>query len=184
MTDPNDTNSLPRKNLLVMQIIAMAMPVAAIAYMIFAIIMVKFHIGGLGAGRGGNMFVLTPASLVGLVLTSAMSFIVPGFQTRNGLATIVADKWQPPRGSSPASFATDASKLLVLRQTSLMQALAPLEGAAFLGCIAYLIEGRPIALVIVVIAVVFMLSNFPTKYRVRTWLEYQLDQLALLRQQS
>ena len=184
MTDPSETDVLPRKNLRVMQITTGVMFMGAIAYMIFAIIMVQFHIGGFGGGRGGNMFVLTPIACIGLIVMSAVSFIVPGHQTRNALATIVSGKWQPPRGALPASFTTDASKLLTLRQMTLLQALAPLEGAAFLGCIAYLIEGQLVALVAVALASLFPLVNFPTEYRVRTWLETQRDQLALMRQQS
>jgi hypothetical protein len=66
----------------------------------------------------------------------------------------------------------------------MMIGLALLEGAAFLGCIAYLLEARPLALGVVVVAITPMLVNFPTEARVRAWLERQADQLAELRQQG
>jgi hypothetical protein len=51
-----------------------------------------------------------------------------------------------------------------------------------MGCIAYLVEGQPVALGVVFVAVVLVILSFPAEGRVRTWLEQQTDRLAELRQ--
>ncbi len=71
-----------------------------------------------------------------------------------------------------------------MRQTTLIVGLAPLEGTAFLGCIAYLIEANPLALAVVGVAVCLMLYKFPTEGRVRTWLEQQAAVLNGMREEQ
>jgi hypothetical protein len=60
--------------------------------------------------------------------------------------------------------------------------LALLEGTAFLGILAYLIEAQPLALGVTGIAILCMLLKFPTRSRVQAWLERQTEQLTELRQ--
>jgi hypothetical protein len=67
---------------------------------------------------------------------------------------------------------------MAVRQTTMLVGLAPLEGAAFFGCIAYLMEAQPLALVVPGIAMFLMLCRFPTRNRVRDWLVHQTDRLA------
>ena len=104
--------------------------------------------------------------------------------TGNALRKIAAGTWQPPTGSNPSSFASDNSKLLGLRQGTLIVRLALLESAAFFGCIAYLLEGQMFVLSEVLVAVFLMLASFPTFYRVRYWLELQADRLSQLREEA
>jgi hypothetical protein len=89
-----------------------------------------------------------------------------------------------PPGANAAAYGTDNSKLLAVRQTTLLVSLALLEGVAFSGCIAYLLEAQPLVLGVVLVAVLLLLAYFPTEGRVRSWLERQTDQLVVLRQQG
>src|SRR5207237_8078997 len=108
-------------------------------------------------------------------------FIGPGLSTRSALRQILAGTWLP---GNQAAFATGGAKLMGLRMATLIVGLAMLEGTAFFGCIAYLLEAHPLALAVVGVAVVLMLCKFPTEARGRAWLERQADRLNELRQQQ
>jgi hypothetical protein len=71
-----------------------------------------------------------------------------------------------------------------VRQTTLIIALAMLEGTALLGCIAFLLEAQVWVLGLTIVALVLILLNFPTEARVSAWLQEQTDRLAELRQQQ
>jgi hypothetical protein len=91
---------------------------------------------------------------------------------------IVARTWTPPEGADPAQFAGDDAQLMAVRQTTMIVANALLEGAGMMACMAYLLEGQPFTLTIVAVLVVFMLFQFPTRERVRAWLERHLALVA------
>src|SRR5262249_19506510 len=111
-----------------------------------------------------------------------LSFLVPTIQTGAALRRIAAGTWRPPPDVDPKSYETVAAKLLTVRQTTMLVGLALLEGAAFMACTAYLLEGQTLVLAVVALVVLFMLLQFPTEGRVRAWIERQADQLAQLRQ--
>src|ERR1022692_4910783 len=82
-------------------------------------------------------------------------WILPDVVVKNQVQKIAAGTWTPP-GKDPKTgdeiqagvYANDASKLLSVNQTRAIIAAVLLEGAAFLGCIAYLIERQSVALAI------------------------------------
>ncbi|HEX3871020.1 MAG TPA: hypothetical protein VHV77_11320, partial [Pirellulales bacterium] len=81
------------------------------------------------------------------------------------------------------AFSTDASKLLAVRQVSTIISMALLEGSAFFGCAAYMLESQPWALGVVAAALLLMLVHFPTEGRLRTWLQWQTEELEEMRRQ-
>jgi hypothetical protein len=76
------------------------------------------------------------------------------------------------------------SQIRALPMTAMIIGLALHEGAAFLGCIAYMMEGQMLALGAAGLAILLMLTRFPTEYRVRTWMRQQLDWLEKAREQT
>jgi hypothetical protein len=184
MTEPDERNSLLRKNLRVMQIIASALLLGVIGFTTIALVLVATRTIVPGGAPAGNLPIISFVAVLIWAVQAPLSVLVPGLQTRHGLRTIVSGNRPASRGANPASFSTDANRLLALRQTILITSQALLEGAAFFAGVAYLLEGRLFVLAVIVVALLQMLMSFPTEYRVRTWLETQLDQLALLRQQA
>ncbi|CAN5117000.1 hypothetical protein BH10PLA2_BH10PLA2_26390 [soil metagenome] len=192
MPSPDDVVLL--KSLRILQIITSALLLGVIVFTTVVVVLVANRNNGAAGAAAGNPPLAggapadkTPIiSFVAILMFATqvpLSFVVPGMQTREGLKKIAAETWSTPRGSNPAEFKTDAPKLLALRQTTLITSLAILEGAGFFAGVAYLLEMRPFVLAVVAVIVLQMLMNFPTEYRVRTWLETQADRLTLLRQQ-
>jgi hypothetical protein len=184
MTDRDDRDSLLRKNLRMMQIIAGALLLGVIGFTTIVLILVATGSIVPGGARAGNPPIISFVAVLIWAVQAPLAIVIPGLQTRNGLKSIGSVGRPAPGGANPASFSTDANRLLALRQTTLITSLALLEGAAFFAGVSYLLEGRVFVLAVVVVALLQMLMNFPTEYRVRTWLETQIDQLALLRQQA
>jgi hypothetical protein len=60
---------------------------------------------------------------------------------------------------------------LALYQTRMIVGLALLEGAAFFNIVSYIIEGQWWTLLVVAVLVAFMLAAFPTRTRLRRWVE-------------
>lgn len=173
LTMSEQDEMLPPQMLLVLQIIAGALLFGVILFLTVAATIVFFHGNAGGIAPAGQMPLLTIVAVVFFVVDGPFAFLIPGIQTRNALNKLAAS----PSGSKFAS-------LLPLRQSTLITSLAILEGAAFLGCIAYLVEGQYYALLPVAAAILLILVQFPTEYRVRSWLNRQCDQLAKLRLQN
>ena len=112
-----------------------------------------------------------------LVVEAPLAFIVRRLHTRTALRQIASGAWPLPPGADAAAFASDTAKLLAVRQTTMLISWAMVEGAAFFGCIAYLLEAQPFTLAVVGVAVLLMLVDFPTERGVSAWLERQVDQL-------
>lgn len=110
-----------------------------------------------------------------------MSFIVPRVMTRQAVRQILTGTWSAPQGQ-PLPTDTVIAKLLIVRQTTLIVGLALLEGAGFFGCIAFLLEGNPVALALLLTLLALMVLRFPTEQRIRTWLESQAAAIVELRQ--
>ena len=111
--------------------------------------------------------------MAGLMLLSnvPLSFIIPRFTVRALLQRLAAQ----PRSLGTTREETEANlraSLLAGRQTAMIVGLALLEGAAFLGCIAYLQEGQLYSLGFVLVAACLMLWNFPTTNSVNDWLDH------------
>lgn len=182
MSSPDDM--LPPKRLRVMQIIAGALLLGVLTFLAIALFLVSGRPQGAAGGTADGLPVISVLAVMLLVVDAPLAFVVPSFLMRSAVRRIASGAWQAPPGSDPAAFASDAAKLLTVRQTALIIGLALLEGVAFFACIAYLLEAQPFVLAVVLVAVALMLVNFPTEGRVRAWLERQADLLAELRQQG
>ena len=182
MSSPNDT--LPRRHLQAMQIIASALLLGVVVFLAIALLIVWVRTNDHALARAGDLPLVSIMAVVLLAMEAPLAFIIPALVTRTAVRRIASGTWQLPPAADAAAFSSDASKLLAVRQTTMIVGLALLEGAAFFGCIAYLVEARPFALGVVLVAVLLMLVNFPTEGRVRAWLQRQADQLAELRQQG
>ena len=126
--------------------------------------------------------IITLVAFAMLVGTAGASLILPRQFTQTAVRNIAAGTWPVPPGTDPKDCEGDTIKLLATWQTSLIMGLAPLEGAAFTGCIAFLVERRPYALAVVAIGVVAMLMRFPTDGRLRAWLSQAGEEVNSMRQ--
>jgi hypothetical protein len=183
---PNDpTESLTPGRLRTMQIVAGALLLGAAAFLgiVLYIVLVQNH--GHGNARPRNVPIISLMAVAMLSVMAPLAFIVPRIQTRSALRRIVAGTWTIRQlGVPPEVYATDGGKLMSVRQTTLIVGLAYLQGSAFFGCIAYLLEAQSFVLGVIGVAVVLMLCKFPTRERVRAWLERQANALDELRQQQ
>ena len=182
MSGPDDI--LPQARLRVLQVIAGALLLGVVTFLVIDLIIVFTQTKGAGIAPAGDLPMISVVAVVLLAVDAPLAFLVPGFQTRAAVRQIAAGTWRPAPAACAEAFRTDSSKLLAVRQATLVVGLALLEGAAFFGCIAFLLEARPFALGVVLVAVLLMLVKFPTEGRVRAWLERQADRLAELRQQG
>ena len=182
MTDPDDLLSRPR--LRGMQIIAGSLILGVVLFLGIALYIVLVQNDGKGMNPPPNLPIISLLAVAMLGMNVPLAFVLPGMQTRAALRQIAANAWQVPQGADPSQFGSDRDKLMTVRQTTLIIALALVEGAAFLAGIAYLLEGQAFALVLVAGAILVMLLYFPTEGRVCAWLELQANRLAELRQQG
>jgi len=78
--------------------------------------------------------------------------------------------------------ATDVGKLALIYQNQLIVGAALNEGVTFFALIAYMIEGQPVILGLVVLLILGLAARFPTLGRVMGWIESQQDLLLQDRQ--
>jgi hypothetical protein len=62
---------------------------------------------------------------------------------------------------------------MLVHANSMIVGWGLLEGAAFMGCMAYLLEARTLALGVIAIVLLLMFCTFPTEARARNWLQRQ-----------
>jgi hypothetical protein len=168
--------------LFTMQIIAGALVTGVLVFVAIDLYLVLVQNRGGGLNPPQPVPLLSWMALGMLAVTVPVSFLLPRFLTRSALQRIASGTWQ--LGPNVPIPATDAGKLLAVRQTTLILGLAPLEGAAFFGCIAYLMEASVLALSAVLVALLLMLWQFPTESNVRAWLAEQTEQLAQVRRET
>ena len=152
---PGDPTECPTPaRLRTMQIIAGSLLVGVTAFLgiVLYIVLVQNH--GHGAAPPPDVPMISWMAVAMLSITAPLAFIIPRILTRSALRRIVAGTWQMPGGVPPAVYATEGDKLMAVRQTTLIVGLALLEGPAFFGCLAYLLEGQPLALGVVAVPVV------------------------------
>jgi hypothetical protein len=89
-------------------------------------------------------------------------------------AQIARGKWLPPRSGVPLELSDDASKLLLVFQTTRIMGAAIREGAAIFCLIAYMIEGSLVALGLGLGMLGTVAILFPTREGLRRWLDEQL----------
>jgi hypothetical protein len=165
-----------------LQFMVAAMITGAVVFAVIAVVV--------GLQRGGDPDVpmgtpfLSYIALAFFVIELAAWAVFPRRLADRGVAAIAAGTWTPGPESNPADYAGDDAKLLAVLQTKTLAASALMEGAAFLGCIAYLVEGQAIALAATAGAVLVMAATFPTLGRLRGWLETQRARVEELRRQG
>jgi|SRR5581483_1644734 len=180
--EPDDKT---RAQIFTMQIIAAALMFGVVTFLAIAFYIVHARNNAQGMAAVADVPVLSILAGVMLVANTALANIVPGIFVRSQMNQIVDGTWQPQNQSANMdALAGDAAKLMMIRQTSLIVGLALLEGAAFLGCIAYLLEVTPYALGAVVLALGIMITHFPTGSNVMSWIERHEELLRTLREQK
>jgi hypothetical protein len=140
-----------------------------------------------GAPRGQpNNFNGLPLVTIIMAGLFAVCFIARLFVVRATLRSAIeraaAVKAEPAPDDDDPLASGDATQLLAARQTTIIVSCAMLEGPGLGAAIAYMIEGQPFALLIVLAAAVGIALQFPTRERIRNWLEYHLALVAELRQ--
>lgn len=164
-----DEDLVPPQRVRTMQIIAAALITGVTLFLLLVSIQILTSDNRVGAEAPG---VLSYAALGLFVANTCMAVMIPGLMVRAGLDRLAS----LPRSGDPLEdrrLAVD--HLLNLRQTSLIVALALLEGAGFMGCMAFLIERNWYVAGTVVAAIVLMVFHFPTRPGVQFWLERQLS---------
>jgi len=175
---PAETDdTLLRQRLRVMQLIAAAL----ILGVLFFLGIVLFQRGA--EPPAGGVGIISLVAVLLLATNAPLAQVLPAILTRSALRRIASGTWQAPPGAA-GGHDSDAAKLLTVQQTAMLIGLALLEGVAFLGCVAYLLEGEAVALAVVGVALFLMVLNFPTEGRLRAWLQAQEDRLAALRHEA
>jgi hypothetical protein len=148
---------------------------------LFAVGLMVFLVYGQNNGQGrlppADLPLISLLALGMAVITFPLGLILPGITSRSAMRLIAAGTWTPPQNVNPASFSSDAAKLMTVRQTSMILGLALLEGTAFFGAIAFLLEAQPFVLAVPGVAIVLMVVQFPTEGRMRAWVSEQLEHL-------
>jgi hypothetical protein len=163
---------VPPGRLRVMQTIAFSQIMAVIIFIAVVVYLVQQH--GQAMMPPMDMPIMSLLALGMLGVLAVISYVVPHAMLQQGLRRIARRQWQSPPGADWAN-ATEADELLQVRQTTMIFALALVEGPAFFLCIAYLLEGRPYVLGAAAAAVLLQIARFPTSGRLRGWLRRQLE---------
>jgi hypothetical protein len=179
-----DTDDPELKNRVrTLQIVAGTL-LAGIGFFLAVVFLLRSQSAAAGQARVNDTPIITFVAVGFLILQAPLVFVVPGIIQRTALRQIAVGVWRSPPRTDPSAFTGDTAKLLAVRNTTLIIALAMCEGVAFFSCLAYLIEGHPLALGVLGVAVFLMLLHFPTAGRVQAWLDQQTERLALLRQEK
>jgi hypothetical protein len=115
----------------------------------------------------------------GLALALVTWFLIPDLVVKGLVGQIAAGTWKPPKNAETeeraplTDYPTDASKLLLVNQTRAIIATALLEGAAFFGLVAYLVEGQLFVLAVPGVVLALLALTFPARERVVQWAEVQ-----------
>lgn len=161
------------------QIIAGSLIAGTVVFLTVVLFLV--HVQGQGNAPAMELPILSLIAAFMLATLVPVSILLPRFMSQSSLGQLAAGTWKPPEGVHPAAFGTVTDKLMAIYQTTLIIRLAMIEGAAFVGLVAYMQEAQPWILGLVVAALAFMVLSFPTRGRAQAWLDRQADKLAELR---
>lgn len=114
---------------------------------------------------------ITAVALLFALISSPMSIVVPRLITESRLGQIAQG---PPT--------SDQDQLVATYQTRTIVGAAMNEGPAFFAAVAFMLEGNPIALGLVLLLLIGIAARFPTVPKVEAWVEDQLLKLAEKRQ--
>jgi hypothetical protein len=181
MNDPDPL--VPPLRLRVMQIIVVALLLGVATITGIALYIVIVVTGGRGQAPPQDLPIITLVAGLMLATNVPLAFALPSMQLRSALRRMAARTRQADGGAGMGSGA-DVEELLAVRQVTLIVSLALLESVAFMAAIAYMMEAQEAALGIVGTIIVLMLAKFPTRDRLRMWLDRQLQRLNDLRQQA
>jgi hypothetical protein len=182
MYDNEADNQRIGNQLRVMRIIVGALMMGLLAFLSVAVLIVQQRqpnpgqpilISYLAVGFFAILFVLWWV-VPKWIITTLINQIATGNRTP-GQAT------ETSKSNLPSAFPDDTSRLLLAYQTKMILAAALLEGAAFFGCIAYLLEGQTSVLAIPAVVLTLMALTFPTQDRVSQWVEEQQRRIDGLR---
>ena len=177
-----------KNQLRTMQIIAIAMLLGVCVFSTIVVFQVSTRQNDPAKPAVQGELPLSYLAAGALAVLGPLAFLLPGVIERSALKKIAVGTWTPPqarRGRTlpPGYFDSEESKLLFVRQTSLIIGMAMLEGTGFFGCMAYMVSGQPLALGVIGGAIFLMLCKFPTAGRLRNWLELQAARLTDLRRE-
>jgi hypothetical protein len=170
-----------------LQIIAGALLAGVLFFAAFVLVSSRGEAPGAGEA---NVPAVTYAAIAFLALMAAVRAVLPNQLAKNQLRRIARGTWTPPPSQarmypSPetiaAGFPTDAEKLFAVLQANGILGWALLEGPAFMGCVAYMVERNPLALAAVAVPVLAMVATFPTPSRVAGSLERMQGELETMR---
>ena len=170
-------HAIPSQVLRTMQIVAGALLLGLLTFLLIVSVITPH--GGQGPNPATDLpspVLLLAAAAMGIFCVPA-SFVLPNMITRAALRQIVAGEWKAPAGANVRPPETDADKLLMVRQTTMIIGLAMLEGTGFFSAIIYMLTGQVIVLTVVAVVVALMLARFPTQAKVSAWLEQQMQAL-------
>lgn len=164
---------------LTMRIIAGTQIAGALLVLGVALWLVESEGKGLAQPAEGGLPFVTLAALVFLVIDGALVVFLPAALMRQGVRRIAGSATDSPRPSDHG----DTHQLIALKTSTMIIGMAMLEGVSFFGSIAYLLEARPLALVVSVVPILGLLYLFPTQERVTAWLAEQRRALEDVRRQ-
>jgi hypothetical protein len=180
----NPSEGLTPAGLRTLQIIAVAMILGIVVFLGIALYIVQVQNNGQGMNPRQKLPIISFVAVAMLAACAPMAFIIPAITTSSALRQILAGKGTSPPGVPASMNATTGARLFAVRQTSFIIGSALLEGPAFTGGIAYMLEANPLGLAVIAVAVLLMLYRFPTAERVRSWLERQAAVLTEMHQQA
>ncbi len=169
-----------------LQIIVGAMIAGCAAFLVCVVVLHKT--GAMSARQLGEMPLITYLSVALTVSCLASSVVVGNLLTQSQLRSIASGTFRrrPVAGLSAESMERlgDTGPLCHVLQTRTVIVAAMAEGAALFACVAYMLEGKTLALVCALAALLALVARFPTLDRVVQWLTIQREAIAAARPTS
>ncbi len=110
------------------------------------------------------------------VMQFVFSFIVPRMVLASALAQRdSAAPGEAPRLAPRSPMAEEVGRLLLLHQTTLIIGCALIEASIFMQCIAYIIEGQQISMILGALLWVVLLFKIPRRDQIEQWLDRQRE---------
>lgn len=163
--DHETTNAGLKQQIKVIQIIAMALMMGVLS---FGVVAFK-----LGQGKQPPATPIVSYVAAGMgVMMFVMHIVVPKIVTNQ-------------RMNGLEKHAGDVTSILVKTfQTKTIIGFALLEGAAFYGLVAYIVEGHEIAIGVSIFMLFCMSIEFPGTNRVNNWIESNAETIRMKREQN
>jgi hypothetical protein len=130
----------------------------------------------------GDWPIVSIVSLAVLAICAPLSIFISHMVLLGMVQRIAATGPTATGAGEPDPLARDEVTLLGVRQMTMIMSFAWLEGAGTMAGIAYMLEAQSFALTTAMVAVAFMLFQFPTQGRIRVWLERHVLLVHELRQ--